>query len=165
MLCKAAKPKTKAYKISDAQGLYLAVMPTGSKYWNLKYRFQGKERKASLGVYPETGLAEARQKRENIKLEIKQGLDPRLVSLAAKQTAAFSSAQTFELIAMEWFEVNKPIWNPRYAATVLHRLEKYVFGQLGQYPITQLTPVIILACLKKIDNTAPEMARRIKKLY
>ncbi|MCL2470100.1 MAG: Arm DNA-binding domain-containing protein, partial [Alphaproteobacteria bacterium] len=61
--CKNAKAKEKAYKLTDGGGMYLEVMPHGSKLWRLKYRYQGKENRIALGSYPETSLKEAREKR------------------------------------------------------------------------------------------------------
>ncbi|PSR56643.1 integrase [Adhaeribacter arboris] len=164
MQCRTAKPKEKPYKLSDMEGLYLQIMPSSAKYWRLKYRIHGKEKLISLGVYPKISLAEARKQKDSIKEELKNGLNPALVRLEKKQTATFNHNQTFELIAKEWHAKNVPQWHPRYAQTVMHRLEKYAFLEIGCYPIHLLKPVIILACLQKIEKTAPEMARRIKQL-
>ncbi|SFT08536.1 Integrase [Mucilaginibacter polytrichastri] len=164
MLCRTAKSKAKPYKIFDRNGLYLEVYPTGSKLWRLKYRYHRKEKRISLGNYPLVTLLEARQEKDKIKAQLKSGHDPILVKLEQQQTAVFAHAQTFELIGKEWHSQNAPAWNPRYAKTILHRLEKYLFPDIGSYPITLLTPVIILSCLRKIDENAPDMARRIKQL-
>lgn len=164
MQCRAAKPKEKRYKLSDSEGLYLEVMPSGAKYWRLKYRIHGKEKRIALGVYPKVPLIEARRSKDQVKEELKQGTDPVLLRLEKKQTAAFAGSQTFELIAKEWHSKNVGHWNPRYAQTVMHRLEKYAFDDLGHYPIHLLKPIVILACLQKIEKTAPEMARRVKQL-
>lgn len=59
-----AKPRDKAYKLADGGGLYLQVNPNGSKYWRMKYRFAGKEKKLSFGTYPDITLAEASTKRD-----------------------------------------------------------------------------------------------------
>lgn len=159
--CRNAKPKSKPYKLSDFEGLYLEVMPSGAKYWRLKYRLHGKEKRIALGVYPAVPLIEARQQKAAIKEEIKKGLDPVLVRLEQKQTAAFNASQTLELIGREWYNKQIGQWDPRYAQTVLHRLEKYLFPDLGAYPIRTLKPLAVLNCLQKIEMTAPEMARRI----
>jgi integrase len=164
MQCRTAKPKEKPYKLSDSEGLYLEVMPSGSKSWRLKYRSGGKEKRIALGMYPKVPLVEARQKKAEIKEELKKGLNPVLSRLEEKQTRSYADSQTFELIAMEWYRTNLAQWNPRYAQTVLHRLEKYVFCEIGDYPINTLKPLIILSCLQKIEKTAPEMARRMKQL-
>lgn len=164
MQCRTAKPKEKPYKLSDMEGLYLEVMPSSAKYWRLKYRIFGKEKRIALGVYPKTTLGDARKQKEKIKEGLRQGIDPALARLEEKQTAAYIHNQTFELIAREWHSNNVPQWDPRYAQTVMHRLEKYVFLEIGSYPVQLLKPIIVLACLQKIEKTAPEMARRIKQL-
>lgn len=161
--CQAAKPKLKPYKLSDFEGLYLEVMPSGSKYWRLKYRLQGKEKRISLGIYPTVSLTAAREKKLKIKDELRSGVNPLLSRLENEQTAAFASSQTFESIAREWHDKQIETWNPRYAQTVLHRLEKYLFGDIGSYPVRMIKPQIILNCLQKIEKTGPEMARRIRQ--
>jgi Arm DNA-binding domain len=73
---KSAKPKEKLYKLSDEKGLFLSVRPNGGKYWQMKYRFDGKEKILSFGVYPEVSLKEAREKRDSARKQIKDGVDP-----------------------------------------------------------------------------------------
>lgn len=74
--CKNAEPSSKSFKLSDEKGLYLEVMPTGSKYWRMKYRFFNKEKKLAFGVFPEVSLAEARANRDNARKLLAQGIDP-----------------------------------------------------------------------------------------
>ncbi|MFC5410839.1 tyrosine-type recombinase/integrase [Larkinella bovis] len=164
MQCRTAKPKIKPYKLSDSEGLYLEVLPSGGRYWKLKYRIHGKEKRIAIGVYPKISLLQARAEKSRIKDELKSGLDPILLKREKKQTAAFANAQTFEAVAKEWHSKGVESWDPRYAKTLMHRLEKYTFDDLGSYPIRTLKPIIILACLQKIEKTAPEMARRIKQI-
>ncbi|WP_229311806.1 tyrosine-type recombinase/integrase [Larkinella rosea] len=164
MQCRTAKPKDKIYKLSDGEGLYLEVRPSGNRSWRLKYRIHNKEKRISIGGYPKISLLEARKERERIKTELKGGFDPVFVKLERKHTAVFNSQQTFETIAREWHSKGLESWSPRYAQTVLHRLEKYTFHEIGQFPLTSLKPIVILACLQKIEKTAPDMARRIKQL-
>jgi hypothetical protein len=73
---RAAKPKEKPYKLSDGRGLYLEVRPTGARWWRLKYRHAGKERRTSLGVFPEVSIAEARARRDEARALVRDGLDP-----------------------------------------------------------------------------------------
>ncbi len=162
--CRNAKPRIKPFKLFDADGLYLQVMPTGSKYWRLKYRLFDKEKVLALGVYPEISLSEARSKRDESRGKIREGLDPALVRLEQQQIAAFAQAQTFEKMAMEWHKQQIGHWSDRHAQTVLYRLEKYIFPEIGSYPLSAIKPVIMLACLQKIDKTAPEMSRRMKRI-
>jgi integrase len=161
--CQTAKPKLKPYKLSDFEGLYLEVMPSGSKYWRLKYRLHGKEKRIGLGVYPKVALAKAREKKDEIRENIKQGINPTLSRLEAKQMSTFANADTFKAIALEWYPKQFEKWDPRYAQTVLHRLEKYLFPEIGSYPIKMIKPLTVLSCLQKIEKTGPAMARRIKQ--
>ena len=85
--CRNAKPKEKPYKLSDEKALYLEVMPTGAKYWRLKYRIAGKEKRLALGVYPEVSLAEARNKRDEARKQIADGIDPSESKQEAKRIA------------------------------------------------------------------------------
>lgn len=164
MQCRTAKPKDKPYKLSDSEGLYLEVLPSGGRYWRLKYRLHGKEKRFAIGVYPKVGLLEARQAKEKIKCELKKGLDPVLARQERKLQAAFEHGQTFKLVALESHSKGLETWDERYAKTILHRLEKYVFDELGMYPVHLHKPLTVLGCLQKIEKTAPEMARRLKQL-
>jgi integrase len=162
--CRTAKPLTKPYKLFDGQGLFLEVMPSGSKFWRLKYRIHRREKRYTLGNYPSLGLSDARLEKENLKALIRSGSDPVLMRLQQKQTHRINQSETFEALAKDWYEINKAKWEPRYAKTIFYRLEKYAFNEIGDYPIHILNPQIVLACLKKVEITAPEMARRIKHL-
>jgi integrase len=162
--CRAAKPADKRFCLTDGEGLYLEVLPSHAKQWRLKYRFQGKERRVTLGSYPQTTLLEARKRRESIKHQIASGTDPELVKLEKLQQDGFLNSPPFIVVAKEWHDRNAPTWDDRYARTVMHRLEKYVFDELGSYPIKLLKPLSVLTCLRKVDGTAPDMARRIKQL-
>ncbi|MEA5426397.1 tyrosine-type recombinase/integrase [Arcicella lustrica] len=162
--CKAAKPKEKTYKLSDSEGLYLEVLPTGGKYWRLKYRLHGKEKRLGLGVYPKISLLKAREEKQRIRNELSTGIDPLLQKALKKQEAAFESATTFKEVAKEWHSKGVETWDPRYAKTIMHRLEKYTFDEFGHYPLNILKPITILLCLQKVEQTAPEMARRVKQL-
>ncbi|MBD2704830.1 tyrosine-type recombinase/integrase [Spirosoma sp. BT702] len=164
MQCRTAKPKAKTFKLFDGEGLYLEVRSSGRKNWRLKYRIHGKEKRIAIGGYPKISLLEARKERERIKGELKGGVDPLFAKLERKHTAVFNSQQTFQAVAREWHSKGLTTWNPRYAQTILHRLEKYTFSEIGQFPLTTLKPIVILACLQKIEKTAPEMARRVKQL-
>ena len=164
MQCRTSKPRIKPYKLSDGDGLFLHVFPTGAKYWRLKYRLFEKERLISFGVYPDISLQEARNKRTEARKKIRQEIDPAILRLEQRQLAAFAQAQTFEKMAMEWHKQQIGHWSHRHAQTVQYRLQKYIFPQIGTYPLHAIKPVIMLACLQKIDKTAPEMSRRMKRI-
>lgn len=162
--CRTAKPKEKPFKISDSGGLYLEIMPNGSKLWRLKYRLAGNEKRIALGIYPIVSLSKARRQRDACKDNITNGIDPVLAKLKQKQIAYVQTDHTFEAITEEWIEKNQPIWDERYAQTIKHRFKKYVFPYLGKFPINQITPPMVLNCLQRIEKTAPYMAKRVKTL-
>jgi integrase len=159
--CKSAKPKEKPYKLVDGDRMYLLVSNTGAKYWRVNYRFHGKDKTLSLGVYPQTSLAEAREKRLQARKLIEQGLDPSLEKKKIKLANATKSANTFEAIAREWFEQRKSRWRPRYADDVIKRLENDIFPHIGSYPITDIEPPILLQVIKGIEKRgAYDLAKR-----
>jgi hypothetical protein len=103
VIVRNAKPTGKTRKLSDERGLYLEVSPTGSKWWRLKYRFDGKEKRLALGVYPDVGLKDARERREAARKLLASGVDPGEHRKAQKQTRIDDVSNSFEVIAREWF--------------------------------------------------------------
>ncbi len=131
-ICKNAKPKEKAYKLSDGGGLYMEVTPKGGHLWRLKYRFLNKEKKLCIGEYPTITLAEARNHRDEAKKLLANGLDPSAVKQEIKQERIKEAGNTFEAIAREWHEHKKPEWSKVNAKTVIDRLERDVFPEIGK---------------------------------
>ncbi|MCF0072462.1 integrase arm-type DNA-binding domain-containing protein [Dyadobacter sp. CY261] len=162
MTCQAAKPKTKPYKIADGEGLYLEITPHGTKYWRLKYRLQGKEKRISIGAYPKVSIAEARKAKEDIKKDIRAGVDPILKRLQTAQEQALVQQLDFRSIALEWHSKQIQLWKSKHAEIIKHRFEKYVFPYLGGFPLSEITPMMMLNCLQKVEKTAPDLSRRIK---
>ena len=146
-----AKPKDKTYKLSDEKGMYLEVTTTGARYWRLKYRHQGKEKRLALGVYPDVSLSEARASREEARKLIAQGIDPSEARQEAKAEKLLAAASSFEAVAREWHEKFSRTWTPLTGARILQRLEADVFPAIGKKPIAEITAPILLACLRKIE--------------
>ena len=150
---RAAKPKEKHYKLTDGQGLYVEVAPTGGKWWRIKYRFGGKEKRLSLGVYPAVGLKEARSRTAEIKDMLLRGLDPGEERKAAKAEAEAvkkAEAATFENVAAEWLGLKKEEW----AATNFKkktRLVQRLCAGFGDKRITDVTPTDILSVVRPFD--------------
>jgi integrase len=149
--CCKAKPKDKSYKLSDEKGMYLEVMPSGSKYWRLKYRIAEKEKRLAIGVYPEISLAEARMKRDEARKLISNGTDPGAAKQEKKRTAKIASANSFEVIAREWLEHMKHKWSEGHHTYTTRRFEAYVFPEIGYAPISQINAPILLAVARKIE--------------
>lgn len=114
---RTAKAQVKPYKLSDSGGLFLLVTPTGAKYWRFKYRFHSKEKLLAIGVYPTISLAEARQKRDQAKKQIVNGVDPSVFKKTAKQALKTAVEGQFEFIAREWHLKNAQNWTPKHAPT------------------------------------------------
>jgi len=160
-----AKPRPKPYKISDGEGLFLFVMPSGSKYWRLKYFFADKEKRLALGVYPDISLADARERRGQARKVLAAGNDPGEAKKEAKRLATVKNGNVFEVVAREWFEMRKHEWMPSTAATKLSRLERHVFPKLAQRPISAINAPEVLAMLRVIEAKGTlETARRMMQI-
>lgn len=149
---KAARPKEKAYKLSDGGGMYLEVFPNGTKSWRLKYRIGGKEKRVVFGVYPTVTLAEARTKRDEAKRVLAAGGDPGQEKQAEKQAKVMAVANSFERLALEWHEHKRPNWSAGYASDILEYLKKDIFPFLGPRAITDIKPAEMLAVLRKMEQ-------------
>jgi integrase len=149
---RAVRFDDKPLKMFDGGGLFLLVTATG-KYWRLKYRFAGRERSLSLGVYPDVGLADAREKREEERQRLARGIDPGAHRKAEKATRAATSANTFESVAREWVEqVHRHQVVPSHSERNLRRLELHVFPALGRELMAEITPGRLLAVLREIER-------------
>lgn len=159
---KNAKPGDGIRKLSDGNGLVLLVYPNGSKYWAFRYRYLGKEKNLSLGIYPAVGLAEARSKLSDARKLLSGGQDPSEARKAVKREAMISAGNNFEAVAREWFAAKSAAWTPRYAEFVVRRLEQDIFPKLGARPIKEITAPELLAVVRLIEKRgALELAHRI----
>lgn len=156
-----AKPKAKMYRLADEKGMYLEVMPTGARYWRMKYRYAGKEKRLALGVFPEVTLAEAREKREAARKQLASGIDPSESRKAQKAARSESGENSFEVIAREWFAKFKPNWVDSHSDKIIRRLECDIFPWIGARPIAEVKAPELLACLRRVeDRGALETAHR-----
>lgn len=163
--CKAAKPGAKPQKLTDGHGMYLEVMPNGSKYWRLKYRFLGKEKRLALGVYPEVSLGEAREKRDQARKLLAAGVDPLTVKKEQKRLAILNSENTFEAVAREWHEHQLNRWSEDHAGNVLRRMEADIFPYIGNRPIADIDAPELLEVLRKIEKRgAIDIAHRARQI-
>jgi integrase len=149
---KAARPAAKAYKLADGQGMYLEIVPSGKKYWRLKYRFGAKENRASLGVYPEVSLAEARDRRDAARKQLANGIDPNRARREARIAQVTSGASTLEVVAREWIGTQAAGWTPSYKDKVVRRLEIYIFPWLGPIPVNDIKAHSLLSVLRRIEE-------------
>jgi len=158
---KKAKPEAKSYKMADGGGMYIEVMPTGSKYWRLKYRFGGKEKRLAFGVYPDVSLAQARDRRDDARKLLANGIDPGAFKQAQKASNAELAENSFEVIAREWFAKHSPSWRENHSSKIIARLENDVFPWIGARPITEIAAPALLAAIRRIETRgALETAHR-----
>lgn len=150
-----AKPSEKHVKLFDGGGLYLEVSPSGGKWWRLKYRHHGKEKRISLGIYPAVSLKEARNRRDNAKVLLASGVDPsehKKEARAKEQAIAKEQTMTFEVVAREWHDKRTVHLTPGYRQRVLFRLEKQIFPFIGGKHVAALEPLDILSVARRAEN-------------
>ena len=149
---RTAKPTDKPYKLSDEKGLFLLIQPNGAKYWRLKYRYGGKEKMLSFGVYPDIGLKDARTKRDEARNLLTKDVDPGEHKKATKAAKVERSANSFEVICREWLEARKQTVEASQHAKTLARMENDVFPWLGSKAISEITAPDVLKVLRRIDE-------------
>ncbi|MDR0233595.1 MAG: integrase arm-type DNA-binding domain-containing protein, partial [Zoogloeaceae bacterium] len=161
---RGAKPKNKPYKMYDEKGLYLEVSPAGGKLWRLKYRFAEREKLLALGKYPDVGLKEARERRDDARKLLANGQDPCEVKKAQKAAQETARANSFEAVAREWFGRWRMDKAESHATKVIARLEKDVFPWMGKTPVSGITAPLVLSVLRRIESRGViETAHRVKE--
>ena len=166
---KGLKAKAAAYKVSDGQGLFVQVAPSGKRLWRFKYRFAGKEKLLALGIFPEVSLRQARERLAEARATLADGKDPSVAKQVAKAEAV-ACANTFEAVAREWLAKFSANWAPITRTQAESRLSRLVFPLLGAKPIDQITPTDVLATLRPIEadgnlETAHRVRQRISEVF
>lgn len=160
--CPEGRPSV---RLADEKALYLEVTAAGGKYWRLKYRHGGKEKRLALGVYPEVSLAQAREARDEARKALKNGTDPGQLKREAKLASAFDQANTFEAVARLWWEHWKDGKSERHAAYAIKRLEADAFPLLGSRPIAGLTAKDLTRMAKAVQaRGAIDLAHRVLQM-
>lgn len=147
-----AKAGTKRIRLFDGRGLYLEVSPNGGRWWRLKFRFHGKDKRLSLGVFPDVSLKAARDRRDEARKLLSNGIDPGVHRQVMKSARIEQAANSFELVTREWFSKYKPGWAPNHAVRVIRLFERDIFPWIGSLPIADLTPPELLSMLRRIEN-------------
>ena len=152
LMVKQAKPEDKPYAMADGDGLILEVRPSGKKYWIVRYWEKGKERRKSLGPYPEVSLKAARDQNIDFRRSLAGGTPPR--------------GETFKDIALEWYEKRmEPAFTPKHLDTIRYRLNRYIFPEIGSLPLIEISSGSILALCRKIEARGViETTRRVKQI-
>jgi integrase len=157
-----AKSADKPARLFDGGGLYLEVSIAGTKLWRLKYRFDGKEKRLSLGIYPDVSLAKAREKRDQARSLLAEGIDPSEHRKAVKNIRAGLAANTFEVVGREWYSKTAPTLANTTSEKLLRRLEVDVFPWIGHRPITQLVAADLIKVIERIEQRgALDIAKRV----
>jgi len=156
-----AKSAEKPKKIYDGRGLYVLLQPGGGKWFRFKYRFGGKEKSLSLGVYPDVDLKKARTRTDEARRLLADGIDPGANRKATKAAGEDRAANSFEVVAREWFSKQQPTWVEGHSSKIIARLENDIFPWIGAKPIADIGAADVLTALRRIEGRgAQETARR-----
>ncbi len=157
---KNARPRKKPFKLFDGGGLYLLISPKGGTWWRFDYKFGGKRKTMSFGVFPQVSLREARQRREEAKRIIDDGGDP-----SATKKVERTVGMTYGELALEWYGSKKSTWVPRHAESVIQRINNYILPDLKNRPATGITANEIFGFLQRIEKSGKiETAHRVKQI-
>ncbi|TXI06580.1 MAG: DUF4102 domain-containing protein [Rhizobium sp.] len=150
-----AKPKEKAYTLKDGDGLFLYIAKNGTKSWHFRFTWHGSQERISMGTYPEIGLRDARERRDEARSMVAKGIDPRAERRQAKAEAAVHQENTFEAVANRWHAFKLPRWAAaRKGAAVQARfyLDKDLIPELGKIPIGQVKRADVLAAMRRVEK-------------
>lgn len=146
------KPGKKTVKLFDERGLYLEVSPPGGRWWRLKYRFEGKEKRLSLGVYPDVSLKDARDRRDTARKLLANGIDPSENRKAQKSAHAERAANSFEVVTREWFAKYSSTWAANHTDRLVRLFERDIFPWMGGRPIADIAAPELLTVLRRIEG-------------
>ncbi|MFP2466551.1 tyrosine-type recombinase/integrase [Pseudescherichia vulneris] len=164
MQIRRAKPEAKAYTLGDGQGLSLLIEPNGSKSWRFRYRFAGKPKMISLGVYPTITLADARSRRDDARKLVAEGKNPNEVRKEQKIALQTESESAFEKIATEWHQMKSTKWSEGYASDIMEAFQNDIFPHVGERPVGEIKPLELLNVLRKIEKRgALEKMRKVRQ--
>ena len=159
-----AKPAGRPIKLFDQRGLFLLISPAGGKWWRFRYRFGGKHKTLSMGVYPDVSLRDARERRDAARKLLANDVDPGEQRKAVKAAKTERAGNSFEVIGREWFAKYSPNWAAGHSDKIIRRLERDIFPWLGGRPIAELTAPELLATLRRIESRgAIETAHRAQQ--
>lgn len=162
---RALKPSEKVQKVSDEKGLQLWVSPAGNKVWNLAYRFEGKQKKLTIGAYPEIGLADARRQRDDARGLLATGIDPAEHKKRASAAAGVTRANTFAAVSTELLDKKR---REGRAAVTIQKIDwilEFARPALGELPIANISAAEVLAVLKAVERRGTlETASRLRSV-
>ena len=157
-----AQPKLKQYKLFDGGGMFLLVHPNGSKYWRMKFKFEGKSKLASFGIWPDISLKEARGERYEAKKKLNDGINPIEEKRKERQDnldrankfrlEEIKKTITFKKVSIEWYKRQALQWTEKHSADVLNSLKFHVYHSLGERPISDITKKDVIATLRELES-------------
>lgn len=163
-----AQPREKSYKMADAQGLYIQVMPSGSKHWKMKYRFDGREKKLSFGEYPRVSLRDARDLRDEARNQLTKGIDPSYEKRRNRLRGNVAAGNSFTDISREYCDKRRRDGDKAWAPSTAKRCEyllSLLDSSIGKMPIDEIEPIEVLAAVRKIEAKGKlESSRRTMQL-
>ncbi|MCA1748625.1 MAG: integrase arm-type DNA-binding domain-containing protein [Sphingomonadales bacterium] len=148
---RALQPIDRSLRKADGKGLYIEVMPGGSKLWRQKYRFAGKEKRLALGAYPEVTLAEARQRRDSVRRQIEEGIDPLVARKREKAMAKVSAEDSFERTAAEYIDKMEKEGRAEATLKKARWFADLLRPAIGSMPVSEVDPQLLLAALRKLE--------------
>jgi hypothetical protein len=165
-----AKPGLKPVRLFDGGGLYLEVATSGGKWWRLKYRHGGKEKRLSLGIYPDVSLKSARARRESARQQLTEGEDPSVLRQAAKAAEQKKAINTVQSVSRAWLAHRSSAWVDRTHKMIGASLENDVFPKLGERAIDSVQPADIRALVQSIEargagETAARVFQRLRAIF
>ncbi len=156
-----AKPAQKPIKLTDERGLYLLLKPNGSRWWRFDYRYGGKRKTLSMGVYPDVSLKDARNRRDEARKLLAFDADPGETRKAVKAAKSEQGANSFEVITREWYSKYSATWNASHGERIIRRFERDLFPWIGSKPIAEIAAPELLATIRRIESRgAVETAHR-----
>jgi len=157
------KPKEKNYKVSDGEGLYLFVRKSGTKSWQLKYRFIGKEKTLSIGSYPSVSLKEARRHKFEAQQLLTQSIDPCTKKQQKKQALIKLYDGKFSTVANDWIKNQLPRWSDKYATKTQQTLSNWIYPKLNDTPVANISSRDLLDVLRAMEVAGiGETTRKMK---
>lgn len=162
---KAEPQPGKSVRLFDQRGLYLEISRAGGKWWRLKYRYAGKEKRLSFGVFPEVSLKQARERCDEARKLLHQGVDPGQDRKTEKTARAERAENVFEKIARQWYSKRAEVLNEAHAKRVLRLFERDIFPFIGARPIAEIEPLEMLTVLQRIESRGVRMTNHRARLY
>jgi hypothetical protein len=148
----SVKPSSKRQRIFDGRGLYLEIAPSGGRWWRFKYRFAGKEKRISLGVYPEIGIKEARERRDDARKKLAANIDPGAQRKAEAIALVENKENTFKAIAEEWIRLNANKWSTANTYKITRLFERDIFAWIGDANVNAIQAQELLRVCRRIEG-------------